>query len=106
MGKYLIIANYTTEGIKGVMAAGGTARRDIIAKSMAEMGGTLEGFYMAFGADDAYVIADLPDNISAAALAMQVGASGMASTRTVVLLTPEEVDQATKKPQVYVPPGK
>ena len=72
---------------------------------MASAGGTLEAFYFAFGGVDAYVIVDLPDNASAAAMALAVGQSGMSSTKTVVLLTPEEMDAAAKKTIAYRPPG-
>ncbi len=105
MSKYLIIANYTSDGIKGVLSAGGTARREAVASTIESLGGSLESFYFGFGDGDAYVVVDLPDNATAAAISMQVGASGMASTRTIVLLTPEEVDQAAQSPSVYRPPG-
>jgi uncharacterized protein with GYD domain len=105
MSKYLIIANYTSTGVKGVLGAGGTARRAAVAGSVEKMGGSLESFYFGFGEDDAYVIVDLPDNVSAAGLAMQVAASGMASARTVVLLSPEDIDRAGGLPSVYQPPG-
>ena len=103
--KYLVIVNYNAEGMKGVLAKGGSARREVATKLATDVGGTLESFYFAFGTDDAYVVLDLPDNVSAAAIGMAVGAGGGASARTVVLLTPEEIDEAaTKKPQ-YTPPG-
>jgi len=52
------------------------------------------------------VIAEAPDNISAAAVALAVGASGAVHAKTTVLLTPEEMDQATKKTVSYSPPGR
>lgn len=73
---------------------------------MRGLGGTVEAFYFAFGESDAYVIADLPDNVSAAAVASAVGASGALSNyETVVLLTPAEIDEAVKKAVSYRPPG-
>ena len=51
------------------------------------------------------MIVDLPDNVTAAAMALAVNQSGSASTKTVVLLTPEEMDAATKKTIAYRPPG-
>ena len=98
MSKYLIIANYSPDGVKGVLSAGGSARKAAVASSVEALGGTLESFYFAFGKDDAYVVVDLPDNVAAAAIGLQVAASGMASARTVVLLTPEEVDRAGQAP--------
>ena len=59
----------------------------------------------AFGEDDAYVTVELPDNVSAAAVGMAVGASGMVTSRTVVLLTPEEIDKAAKTQLAYRAPG-
>ena len=106
MGKYLFEANYSAEGAKAVAKEGGTARRAAVEKSIASIGGRLEAFYFAFGKSDAFVIADLPDNVSAAAMAMAVNQSGVATTNTVVLLTPEEMDAAGKKTVAYRPPGR
>lgn len=105
MAKYLIVASYTAEGIKGVLSKGGTARRDAVAKTVADLGGQVESFYFAFGEEDAYVTVELPDNVSAAAIGLAVGASGMVRTKTVVLLTPEEIDKAAKTQLAYRAPG-
>jgi uncharacterized protein with GYD domain len=69
------------------------------------MGGTLEAFYYAFGEDDVFAIVDLPDNVSTAAFALTANRSGAVRVKTTVLLTPEEVDQVTKKSIDYRPPG-
>ena len=92
-------------GVKGVQSAGGTSRRDAVAQVAESVGGELESFHFAFGDRDAYVIVDLPDNESAAAVALTVNASGGATVKTVVLLTPEEVDAAGKRSIDYRPPG-
>jgi uncharacterized protein with GYD domain len=105
MPRYLIVGSYSREGLEGMLKEGGSGRRDAIAKVLSEIGGTLEAFYFAFGAEDVYVLADIPDNVTAAAIGLTVGASGAVSTKTVVLLTPEEIDEATKKTVPYRPPG-
>ena len=105
MSKYLFEANYTSEGAKGILKDGGSARKAAIEKAVTGLGGRLEVFYFAFGGVDAYVIVDLPDNVTAAAMALAVNQSGLASTRTIVLLTPEETDAATKKTVSYRGPG-
>ena len=105
MSKYLILASYTQEGASGVRAKGGTSRRDAVGAAIAGVGGQLESFYFGFGDHDAYVTADLPDNEAAAAVAMTVNASGGATVSTVVLLTPEQVDEAAKRSVDYRPPG-
>ncbi len=103
--KYLVIANYNADGIKGVLAKGGTARKDAVAKLVAGLGGSLESFHFAFGSSDVYAIADVPDNVTAAAVALTVNASGAVHTKMTVLLTPEEVDAAAEKSISYTPPG-
>ena len=106
MARYLIEASYTQQGLQGVLKEGGSGRRDAIGKLLADLGGSLESFHLAFGEEDVYVIVDVPDNVTAAAIGMTVRASGAVSTKTVVLLTPEEIDEATKKAFAYRPPGK
>jgi uncharacterized protein with GYD domain len=106
MSKYLIIASYTSDGIKGVLEKGGVARREAVEKLVQGAGGKVDSFHFAFGGDDVYVVADLPDNATAAAIAMRVSASGLTSCRTVVLLTPEEIDRASGINIEYQPPGR
>jgi uncharacterized protein with GYD domain len=105
MPKFLIHARYNAEGAKGVMSEGGSGRRDAIAKVAEALGGKLESFYFAFGDDDVITVLDFPDNVSAAAVSMTVGASGLVSTRTTVLLSPEEIDEAAGKSVAYRGPG-
>lgn len=105
MPRYMIIANYQTEGVRGVAAAGGVARRTAIEKMTADLGGRVESFDFAFGDDDAYVRVELPDEKTAVAVAMAVNSSGATRARTVVLISPEEVDEASHLKVGYVPPG-
>jgi uncharacterized protein with GYD domain len=105
MPKYLIQANYVGEGVKGLLKEGGTSRRAAVEEAVKSLGGTLEVFYYAFGETDAYVIAEAPDNVSMAAVALTANASGVVTVKTTVLLTPEEVDEAVKKTPSYRPPG-
>jgi len=105
MPKYLVSASYTAEGAKGLLKDGGTKRRQAIEAALKAVGGRVEAFYFAFGKHDAYVIVDAPDNVAIAAVTLAVSAAGSAVSRTTVLLTPEELDQATKKKPNYVPPG-
>lgn len=105
MPKFLFEAMYTPDGVRGVQSAGGSSRRDAVAQVAESVGGKLESFHFAFGERDAYVIADLPDNESAAAVALTVNASGGANVKTVVLLTPEEVDAAAQRSVDYRPPS-
>jgi len=105
MPKYLIAASYTAEGAKGLIKEGGSKRRQAAESALKGTGGRLEAFYYAFGENDVYLIADAPDNTSVAAASMAINASGAVKTKTVVLLTPEEIDQAVKSVPSYRPPG-
>ncbi len=105
MPKYLFSGSYTQDGAKGLLKEGGTSRRATIEDLAKSMGGSIEVFYYAFGGDDIIAIGDLPDDASATAISLAVGASGAVNLRTTVLLTPETVDQAAKKTVNYRPPG-
>jgi uncharacterized protein with GYD domain len=106
MASYLVIASYSPDGVKGVLKSGGTARADAVRNAVEGLGGKMESFYFAFGDGDAYVTVDVPDNVAAAALSFAVSATGLAGVKTIVLLTPAEIDAAAKRQVSYTPPGK
>jgi uncharacterized protein with GYD domain len=105
MKKYLIKATYNSNGVKGLIQDGGSKRRTEVQKMMEAVGGKLESFYYAFGEHDAYITVELPDDVTAAAVVMRVNSSGLVSISTTVLLTPEDVDAASKKSVSYRAPG-
>jgi uncharacterized protein with GYD domain len=105
MPKFLFESRYTADGAKGLEKEGGTGRIDAVKKHLQELGGTLECMYFAFGDVDVYAILDLPDLASAAALSLAVNKSGAMSTKTVVLLTPQELDEASRKTVHFRAPG-
>lgn len=105
MPKYLVQASYVGDGVQGLRREGGSARRDAVEKACASVGGKLDVFYYAFGDTDVVAIMDLPDNTTAAGVALLVAASGKIDIKTTVLLTPEEIDAAAKVGGEYRPPG-
>ena len=105
MSKYMFQVSYTQQGVQGLLKEGGTSRVTMVEKLVSNMGGSLESFHFGFGENDAYIICDVPSNADVAAIAMTVGAAGGATTKTVVLMTPEEVDEATQKTVEYRAPG-
>ena len=105
MPKFLVQGSYTPEGLQGVLAEGGTGRRAATQEAIESLGGRLESFYFAFGSDDFIVIADLPDQKAAAAIAMAANVSGELHSKMVVLITPEELDDAAHTTVNYRPPG-
>ena len=105
MPRYLVIGNYTAEGTQGLLSTGGTARRAAVTEMVEKLGGTVETFDFAFGEDDVFAICDVPDQVTAAAIGLTVGASGLAAVRTIALLTPEEIDAAAQLHPDYHGPG-
>jgi uncharacterized protein with GYD domain len=106
MSKYMIKASYSTDGIKGVMAKGGTARKVAIEKLVTGVGGTMESLYFAFGGDDIYIVVDAPSHEVMAAVAGTVTSTGAVSDyQTTVLLTAEQLDAAADMSVDYRPPG-
>jgi len=106
MPKYLSLGSYTVDGIRGVLQEGGTGRRKAVQAAIEAMGGKMEAYYFAFGEHDVVVISDLPDNVTAAGLAIGIGSTGTVSLKTTVLITPEELDQATKKTVAFRAAGR
>jgi uncharacterized protein with GYD domain len=105
MAKYFFKASLSPEGVAGVRAEGGTTRREVVKKAIESLGGSMESFYFAFGEDDVLVTCELPDNETAAALALEMSASGRVSISTTVLITPEEMDRACDKKSGWRAPG-
>ncbi len=105
MPKYMFHGSYTQAGVEGLLREGGSGRREALASAVQQAGGQMEGVYFAFGGDDVFVIADLPGHAAAVAFSLQVSASGAFNIQTIVLVTPETVDEAVKKNVSYRPPG-
>lgn len=105
MAKYLFEADYSKEGTAGLIKDGGTKRRAAVEAGLKSVGGTLESFYFAFGTRDAVIVADVPDDVTAAALSLAVSATGAVALKTTPLLTCEQIDQAARKSVKYRAPG-
>ena len=105
MPKFLITASYTAEGARGLLKEGGSARRAVVQKLLEGIGGKLEAFYFALGHQDAYVVVDVPDAASVVAVSLAVNASGAVRISTTPLLSPEDLDAASKKSIGYRAPG-
>jgi uncharacterized protein with GYD domain len=106
MPKFMFTGSYNRDSALAIKKGGGSPRL-AAAQALAEsVGGTLESFYFAFGEWDYVVIADLPDTVAAAALASAVAGSGsMDRFVTTVLLTPADMDAASRTNPTYTPPG-
>jgi uncharacterized protein with GYD domain len=105
MAKYLIAGTYTAEGASGVLREGGTGRRAAAEAALGSVGGSLESFHFALDGDEWYVVAELPDNVTAAAIALIGTASGALRSRAIALITPEEMDAIVDRLPQFRPPG-
>jgi uncharacterized protein with GYD domain len=94
--RFLVIARYQAQGARAVMAGGGSTRRSIFEHAILDLAGRLETYDFALGDDDVYAIVELPDTAAAAALSLTISGGGVATVRTVVLLSPEDLDRAAQ----------
>ena len=106
MPKYLISASYSAEGLRGLQRDKASGRRQAVTAAVEGLGGKVECVYFALGEDDVYVIVDLPDHVTAAAMGIAGSATGLVRTRTTALMTVEEVDRALEKSVNYRAPGR
>ena len=107
MPMYLTTFSYTPE-TWAMMIADPEDRRDAARMYIEAVGGTLLGFWYAFGEYDAYNLWEAPDNVSMAAVAMAISGGGALSKyETTVLLTVEETMDAMRRASEirYRPPG-
>lgn len=105
MSHFLFRAHYTQSGIQGLLKEGAASRVKAVGDLVASVGGRVETAYWTFGDDDFILIAEMPSNAAAAAVATRVSASGAVGISTSVLLTAAEVDEARGLGVTYRAPG-
>lgn len=105
MKKFLIKASYNAQGIKKLIEDGGPKRKSAIEKMLTALGGKMESFYFSMGKYHVYVIAQLPDDISATAVELRINASGLVTISSAALLSPEDLDAAINQTVSYQAPG-
>lgn len=97
MPSYLVQASYTSEALATLMKSPQN-RTEVVRKAVEKLGGSVTGFWLSFGDQDAVCILEMPDNLSAAAIALAIASGGaLKSTKTTPLLTVEEGMAAMKK---------
>ena len=105
MPKYMVEANLSDLGVAGIKDQGASRRHLVVKQAVESMGGTLEGYYFAFGDKDIVAIVDMPGNVEMVALATAFASGGAAAgLKTTVLVTAEEVDESLKLHADYEPP--
>jgi uncharacterized protein with GYD domain len=97
MPHYLVQVSYTAEGWAALLKKPQN-RIEAVRPAVEKLGGKIEGAWFAFGESDVIVVLDMPDNTSAAALAMAFASGGACkSCKTTPLLTIEDGLEALKQ---------
>ena len=97
MATYLVQTSYTQQAL-AAMVKKPQNRTEPIRKAVEKLGGSLVGLWLSFGKHDVVCMVEMPDNISAAAMAIAVAAGGaVQNTHTTPLLSVEDGIVALKK---------
>ena len=97
MAFFLLQVAYTPEATAALLK-NPQDRKAALAAPLAKLGGTMDHAWFAFGDYDIVCILNLPNNISAAAIALAVNAGGACKTvKTTPLMTIDEGVDAMKK---------
>jgi uncharacterized protein with GYD domain len=107
MALYLTRFSYTPE-TWARLVANPEDRREAARAYIESVGGTLRGFWYAFGEYDGYTLWEAPDSVSMAAVAIAIGGGGaLSKIVTTQLLTVEETLEALRRvPSIgYRKPG-
>ena len=95
MAKYLMQVSYTSDAW-AAQIKNPQNRIEAVRPVFEGLGGKIEEAYYAFGEYDAVIIAEFPNNVSAAALSLAITAGGAASIKTTPLMTIDESLEALK----------
>ncbi|MEP6962675.1 MAG: GYD domain-containing protein [Acidobacteriota bacterium] len=97
MATYMTQVTYTSEAW-AAMVKHPQDRAEIVGKAMEKMGGRMLGFWWSFGEQDAFVVFEMPDEVSAAAFMIAIAAGGACSNvKTTAVLSPADAQKAVKK---------
>jgi uncharacterized protein with GYD domain len=94
---YLHQVSYNSEAVARLIA-NPQDRIEAVRGPIEKLGGKIKDSYFAFGPYDAVLITEMPDNVSAAAIALAFAAGGALRTcQTTALLTTAETIDAMRK---------
>ena len=97
MATFLVQVSYTPEALSALIAKPQN-RAAVVKKSVENLGGSYIGSWMAFGDYDLVLLVEMPNNVSAAALAIAAAAGGsLKAIKTTPLLTIDQAMSALKK---------
>ena len=104
MAKFLFRAQYSPQGVQGVVKEGFANREEYIRGLVESVGGRTEAWYYSYGQEDLVVIVDA-EPAAAVALSMAVNQSGVVRLSTTPLLTSAEMDAARSQVPQFRAPG-
>ena len=107
MASYLFRFSYTPESWAALVEHP-EDRREMLATRLFGFGGQLLGFWYSFGDHDGYALAELPDNVTAAAVLAAVSSTGsFRHLEAIVLIPVEDMVEALGRAQElgYKEPG-
>ena len=106
MPHYMFQVAYDEGGLQALVKSP-QDRIAMVTPAVKKAGGKVEVAYFSFGEYDVMLVAELPDNVAAAGLALAFGAGGsLKAVKTTPLLTAAESVEAMKKASKtgYKPP--
>jgi len=95
MPTYVVLANWTDQGIRNVKDT--VTRAGQVQAAAERSGGRLVGSWWTQGAYDVVAVFEFPDDETASAAAIAVGMAGNARTQTMRAYTAEEMERIIQK---------
>jgi uncharacterized protein with GYD domain len=95
MAMYVVLLNWTEQGIKDFKDSPG--RADAGKEEMAKLGVTLKEIYWTVGQHDLVLLCDSPDDESIAAALLRLGSAGNVRSTTLRAFTREEFNQVAAR---------
>ena len=89
MATYIILANFTEQGIRNVKDS--PRRADALRDMAQKAGATVKEVYWTLGAHDIVTVVEAPDDIAVTALGLSTGALGNVRTQTLRAFSKEEM---------------
>jgi uncharacterized protein with GYD domain len=90
MATYVVLSNFTEQGIRSVKDS--TKRADAVKELAKKYGVTAKEFYWTLGTHDVVVVFEAPDDASMTALGLAIGALGNVRTQTMRAFSREEMN--------------
>jgi len=90
MATYIVLANFTDQGIRNVKD---TAKRADVFKELAKtFGATVKDVYWTLGQYDVAAVVEAPDDVTVTALGLTLGKSGNVRTQTLRAFSRTDMD--------------